>query len=244
VLALRERFDFRIHVDAAYGGYFTLASNLEPAAGLAYAAMSQADSIVVDPHKHGLQPYGCGCVLFRDPSVGRLFKHDSPYTYFTSSELHLGEISLECSRAGASAVALWSTQQLFPLTRGGEFADGLEACHRAALNLHALLESAPEFITPSDLPQLDIVFWAMRADSVEQSSERAQQVFDQAAELGLHLALARLPVGLFPAGTWGTGDSVICLRSVLMKWEHVDWVNRIFQLVLEASASCTDGACR
>ena len=30
----------------------------------------RVDSIVIDPHKHGLQPYGCGCVLFRDPAVG------------------------------------------------------------------------------------------------------------------------------------------------------------------------------
>ncbi len=28
------------------------------------------DSVVVDPHKHGLQPYGCGAVLFRDPERG------------------------------------------------------------------------------------------------------------------------------------------------------------------------------
>ena len=59
----------------------------------------RADSVVVDPHKHGLQPYGCGSVIFADPGVGRLYAHDSPYTYFTSADLHLGEISLECSRA-------------------------------------------------------------------------------------------------------------------------------------------------
>ena len=73
----------RVHADAAYGGYFTLAANLDPPARAAFARLSEADSIVVDPHKHGLQPYGCGCVLFRDPSVGRLYRHDSPYTYFT-----------------------------------------------------------------------------------------------------------------------------------------------------------------
>ena len=95
-----------MHVDAAYGGYFKLIEDaLEPPARQAYQAIAQADSIVIDPHKHGLQPYGCGCVLFRDPAVGRFYKHDSPYTYFTSKELHLGEISLECSRAGAAAVA-------------------------------------------------------------------------------------------------------------------------------------------
>ena len=104
-----------MHVDAAYGGYFKLVSNLDADAARAFARIAEADSIVVDPHKHGLQPYGCGCILFRDPAIGRFYKHDSPYTYFTSAELHLGEISLECSRAGASAVALWATQRLLPL---------------------------------------------------------------------------------------------------------------------------------
>ena len=117
ILNLRDRYNFRIHVDAAYGGYFTLAQNLAPHAAAAFAKITEADSIVIDPHKHGLQPYGCGCVLFRDPSVGRLYKHDSPYTYFSSAELHLGEISLECSRPGAAAAALWATQKLLPLTK-------------------------------------------------------------------------------------------------------------------------------
>jgi tyrosine decarboxylase/aspartate 1-decarboxylase len=108
IVALQQKYTFRIHVDAAYGGYFTLASNLSPETRAAFDAIPNADSIVIDPHKHGLQPYGCGCILFRDPGVGRLYKHDSPYTYFSSKDLHLGEISLECSRAGAAAVALWS----------------------------------------------------------------------------------------------------------------------------------------
>src|SRR5215469_146180 len=125
ILSLREKYPFRIHVDAAYGGYFILASNLAPAARAAYDTIPQVDSIVVDPHKHGLQPYGCGAILFRDPAVGHFYKHDSPYTYFSSKDLHLGEISLECSRAGASAVSLWATQKLLPLVRGGEFAAGL-----------------------------------------------------------------------------------------------------------------------
>src|SRR5215469_6338255 len=131
ILELRQRYDFRLHIDAAYGGYFMLAGNLAPETRAAFDLIVEADSIVIDPHKHGLQPYGCGCVLFRDPAVGSLYKHDSPATYFSSRELHLGEISLECSRPGASAVALWATQQLLPLTKGGEFALGLEECREA-----------------------------------------------------------------------------------------------------------------
>ena len=56
ILALRARHDFRIHVDAAYGGYFRLARNLSPHTAAVLAAVGEADSIVIDPHKHGLQP--------------------------------------------------------------------------------------------------------------------------------------------------------------------------------------------
>jgi glutamate/tyrosine decarboxylase-like PLP-dependent enzyme len=241
ILKLREKYSFRVHVDAAYGGYFALASNLAPKEAAAYGAISRADSIVVDPHKHGLQPYGCGCVLFADPAVGRFYKHDSPYTYFTSGELHLGEITLECSRAGSAAVALWSTQRLFPLKRGGEFAHGLDGCHLAAMEFFQLLSKSGRFIVPSAPPQLDIVVWACTGATVEESSAAAQRTFDRAAELGLHLALAKLPLSLFPAESWPNPMSsseqiVTCLRSVLMKWEHRDWVPRIVELLFEAVA--------
>jgi glutamate/tyrosine decarboxylase-like PLP-dependent enzyme len=106
ILELRDRYGFRLHADAAYGGYFKLDDNLDSDTKKAFDGLTAADSIVIDPHKHGLQPYGCGCILYRDPGVGKCYKHDSPYTYFTSTDLHLGEISLECSSPGASAVAL------------------------------------------------------------------------------------------------------------------------------------------
>jgi len=237
LLVLQQKYGFRIHVDGAYGGYFTLASNLQPAARRAYDAIPHADSIVVDPHKHGLQPYGCGCVLFRDPAVGRFYKHDSPFTYFTSGALHLGEISLECSRAGASAVALWTTQRLLPLVPGGAFATGLSQGREAALALYSRIAESPHFIAPTHAPQLDIVFWAAAASSPAESSSLAQRIFDEAAKIDLHLALARLSVALFPPGTWpATSEStVLCLRSVLMKPEHLLWIERIWVLLVTAA---------
>ena len=249
ILALREQYEFRVHVDAAYGGYFVLLAGgvdqeypgLTPQAAAAFEAIAHADSAVVDPHKHGLQPYGCGCVLFADPAVGKLYKHDSPYTYFTSGDLHLGEMTLECSRAGAAAVALWSTQRLFPLLKGGGFAQGLLRCREAALRLYRLLREAEDgqgrklFLVPDSPPELDIVVWACREADVAASSARAQRVFDATAKGGLHLALVKLPVSFFPVGSWASGETVTCLRSVLMKWEHADWVDRIFDLLLALS---------
>lgn len=236
ILELKQRYGFRLHVDAAYGGYFVLASNIEPETERAFARIGEADSIVIDPHKHGLQPYGCGCVLFRDPAMGRWYKHDSPYTYFTSNELHLGEISLECSRAGASAVALWTTQRLLPLVPGGEFARGLEQGREAALRLHAMIAEDPAFLA-GPKPELDIVVWALRAPTLAESSRRAQEVFDRAAQANLHLALARLPGDYFQNAGWrlqGHQDTVTCLRSVLMKPEHLNWIQEIWSLLQQA----------
>lgn len=223
ILALRKRYGFRVHVDAAYGGYFILADNLDGPARAAFDAIDQADSIVIDPHKHGLQPYGCGCILFRDPAVGALYKHDSPYTYFSSRDLHLGEISLECSRPGAAAVALWATQRLLPLVHGGEFAQGLSASRRAALELSRRLAADPRFVVPFE-PELDIVVWAPRAASAALASAESQRIFDAAAMRDLHLALIQLPAVFFDEGASG---SVLCLRSVLMKREHEQWIDEI-----------------
>jgi tyrosine decarboxylase/aspartate 1-decarboxylase len=246
ILILQQKHHFRIHVDAAYGGYFTLASNLSSQTRAAFDAIPHADSIVIDPHKHGLQPYGCGCVLFRDPTVGRLYKHDSPYTYFSSKDLHLGEISLECSRAGASAVALWATQQLLPYTPGGVFAQGLESGHAAATELYHRLGQSPRFLTPTAPPQLDIVFWAVSASTPETSSALAQVIFDEAARRDLHLALAKLPTHLFPQDTWTqslsgkTQGYVTCLRSVLMKSEHLLWLDQLWNRLEQAAAQVDD----
>jgi tyrosine decarboxylase/aspartate 1-decarboxylase len=238
ILDLQSRYKFRIHIDAAYGGYFTLAANLAPETRAAFDAIPHADSIVVDPHKHGLQPYGCGCVLFRDPAVGRFYQHNSPYTYFTSKDLHLGEISLECSRAGASAVALWATQKLLPCIPGGEFAGNLESSRAAALALHRLLAGSPQFIQPIAPPQLDIVVWAARAGTPEASSARAQAIFDHSRAHDIYLALAKLPIDLFPPDTWPASETrhVTCLRSVLMKPQHLAWIDEIWSRLQQAAA--------
>jgi glutamate/tyrosine decarboxylase-like PLP-dependent enzyme len=237
ILELGRRHDVRVHVDAAYGGYFTLARNLGAEARGAFDRIREADSIVIDPHKHGLQPYGCGCVLFRDPGVGRFYRHASPYTYFSSDQLHLGEISLECSRPGASAVALWTTLRLLPLEAGGEFACALEAGRDAALALHEALDKDERF-APLFPPELDIVAWAARARSASEASARARAVFDAAAAQGLHLALASFPRPMLepaaPVVDWDA-EEIVCLRACVMKPEHREWMPQILSR-LQAAA--------
>ncbi len=235
LLELQKKYQFRIHLDAAYGGYFRLADNLSATTAKKYELMQQADSIVVDPHKHGLQPYGCGCVLFKNPEAGKYYKHDSPYTYFSSSELHLGEISLECSRAGAAAVGLWATQKLFPLKKGGAFTKRINSSHNAAIKLYNEIIADKRFI-PLQQPEIDIVIWAANKKSISEISRSSKEIFEKAASKNLHLALLNYPVRLLP-DHWRSitkdEEYVTCLRSCLIKPEHEDWVERIWQIVVD-----------
>lgn len=237
ILDLKETYGFRLHADSAYGGYFMLVDNLARDTQRIFDVLPEVDSIVIDPHKHGLQPYGCGCILYKDAGVGRFYKHDSPYTYFTSQELHLGEISLECSRAGASAVALWATHRLLPPVPGGEFATNLSKCREAAIALYERISGDSRFRTIL-APELDIVVWAPDGETASQISDRSERLFEAAAKENLHLAKFKYPSSMLES-RWSDvefdRDDVICLRSCLMKPEHLDWIDRIWK-ILDGSA--------
>jgi glutamate/tyrosine decarboxylase-like PLP-dependent enzyme len=250
-LPLAERYGVRLHVDAAYGGFFSLLGRHDggdiPSAP--WRAIARCDSVVVDPHKHGLQPYGCGAVLFRDPGVGRFYVHDSPYTYFTSGALHLGEISLECSRAGASAAALWLTLRLLPLTRDGLGAV-LAAGRRAAVRWAGLIASS-EWLELYQQPELDIVTLYPR------TGPHSLTTIDAASatmlELGMHdeadpvfLSVLRTDASAFAArhpGVAPDAGTARIVRSVLMKPEsemYVDWLHsRVERLARDATTTAT-----
>lgn len=237
ILELQAKYGFRIHADAAYGGYFILAENLRQDTRSILDRIAEVDSIVVDPHKHGLQPYGCGCILFRDPSVGAHYKHDSPYTYFTSEELHLGEISLECSRPGSAAVALWATQKMLPMVKNGVFSRQLGTIRETALIIHDFLKNDSRFITTLD-PELDIIVWGLKGSKASEVSAYSNRFFDLTARRGLHLAKANLPRTIlenhWPNLEWDQ-EHVTCMRSCIMKPEVKDWIDDIRNIMVRAA---------
>jgi glutamate/tyrosine decarboxylase-like PLP-dependent enzyme len=229
----------RLHVDAAYGGFFALVTGAaDGVRGEPFAAAARADSIVIDPHKHGLQPYGCGCVLFADPAVGRLYAHDSPYTYFTSDDLHLGEISLECSRAGAAAAALWTTLRAFPLTADG-LGRFLGAARRAGRALAAAVE-AEERLALVVEPELDIVCPFARAPTASSISSASERAFDILAEQGWHVAKLRLDTDwLRRRHPWIEADATTTtvVRCCLMKPEHLAVTDELAHALTQALAT-------
>jgi glutamate/tyrosine decarboxylase-like PLP-dependent enzyme len=238
---LCRRYGVRVHVDAAYGGFFRLIADgtADGVAADPFAAIAGCDSVVIDPHKHGLQPYGCGAVLFKDPSVGQYYKHDSPYTYFTSDELHLGEISLECSRSGAAAAALWLTFQVLPPTPEG-LGSVLRPGRRAALQWTRQLADS-EQLTPYQQPELDIVTYLPRRDRLSQVDRVSAHVLQAGMALPADQAVFVATYDVDAAALAARGHRVEAdvergriLRSVLMKPEverHVpELIARLEQL--------------
>ncbi len=234
IIELARAHNARVHVDAAYGGFFTLIADDSPdgVASAPFAAIADADSIVVDPHKHGLQPYGCGAVLFADPEVGRHYVHDSPYTYFSSDELHLGEISLECSRAGAAASALWLTLEVLPLADDG-LGQVLRACRRGALEWAALLRHSPTLALYQE-PELDLVGFLPRATTMSAIDAGSERLFRAAASLDpaeqVHLATYVVTAPALAARGFTVEpdrERARILRSTVMKPESAAMVHSI-----------------
>jgi hypothetical protein len=120
---------------------------------------------------------------------------------------------------------------MLPLVAGGEFAKSLESCRKAALMLHDALKNEDRF-APLFTPELDIVVWAVRARSANESSARAREIFDAAARNDLHLALATFPREMIePPSAVSDWDSenITCLRACVMKPEHLEWMPEILK---------------
>lgn len=265
IVPLARRYGVRVHADAAYGGFFRLLADekadekadgkadekadeetggerplVAPETGDALRALARCDSVAIDPHKHGLQPYGCGAVLFADPDVARFFRHDSPYTYFTSRRPHLGEISLECSRSGAAAAALWLTLKLLPLTPDGLGAV-LAAGRRAAVRWAELISASP-YLESYQPPELDIVTYypaapgssPPRLSHVGVASKEVLHRGMKAEEDPVFLSVARVTADAFAArhaDAVADADDTHVLRSVLMKPESEPYLERLHQRV-------------
>ena len=83
VSQVARQFNLWMHVDASYGGFAALA----PSAKGLFAALGEADSVALDPHKWLYLPVDCGCVLYRDAEAARAaFAHEAEYTRVLEQE--------------------------------------------------------------------------------------------------------------------------------------------------------------
>lgn len=95
--------DLWFHVDGAYGGFAAAA----PGASPDLAAMAEADSVAVDPHKWLYAPLEVGCALVRRPDdLRNAFSYHPPYYFFGQEAINYVDFGPQNSR-GFRALKVW-----------------------------------------------------------------------------------------------------------------------------------------
>lgn len=105
--AMCREFGLWLHVDGAYGGFAAVV----PDAPAAFAGLSEADSIAVDPHKWLYAPLEAGCALVRDVAKLRdAFAYHPPYYHFGVEAINYFDLGPQNSR-GFRALKVWLAMQ-------------------------------------------------------------------------------------------------------------------------------------
>ncbi|MFB6467230.1 tyrosine decarboxylase [Cytobacillus sp. Hz8] len=145
----KEGINFYLHVDAAYGSYarsifldensnfidydkldqyyekyhvFTEKNEwLTEDIYNSFKAMSEADSITIDPHKMGYIPYSAGGIAIKDIRMRDMISYFATYVFEKGADIPalLGAFMLEGSKAGATAAAIWTAHRVLPLNVTG-----------------------------------------------------------------------------------------------------------------------------
>jgi glutamate/tyrosine decarboxylase-like PLP-dependent enzyme len=92
---------------------------MSPYVNSQYAAMAEADSITVDPHKAGYAPYPAGSVCYRNSAMRDLISLKAPVVFHSALEPTVGIYGVEGSKPGAAAAAAWLAHKVIPLSQSG-----------------------------------------------------------------------------------------------------------------------------
>ena len=107
IAALCRELKLWFHVDGAYGGFAAAV----PGAPADLLALSEADSVAVDPHKWLYAPLEAGCSLVRNPAHLRdAFAYRPPYYHFEEAAVNFVDQGPQNSR-GFRALKVWLALQ-------------------------------------------------------------------------------------------------------------------------------------
>jgi len=177
IVAIREQtaekgLFFGIHVDGAWGGYMASLFREEDGSFAthetvksdfkyfphedtwrAFQAVSQVDSVTIDPHKLGYMPFGCGAFVCRDAGVLDFISQEAAYVFDLKDDplkkppmkklLGLGQYIMEGSKPGAAAAAAYVSHRVVPLHRNGfgkVMCNTMQSCEYLFDKIHELRE--------------------------------------------------------------------------------------------------------
>ena len=146
----KEGINFYAHVDAAYGGYarsifldedysfiakdefkkkylehgvFLNEATMWPSDDTyeAFKAISECDTVTIDPHKMGYIPYSAGGIVVKDKRMRESISYFATYVFEKGMDIPalLGAFMLEGSKAGATAASVWTAHRVLPLNITG-----------------------------------------------------------------------------------------------------------------------------
>lgn len=210
---------FYLHIDAAYGGYarslfldeemrfmeYAEVGRQQARQGVlhhdtdwlnvsvyeAFKAMSEADSITVDPHKLGYVPYAAGAIVARDRRVIDIISYFAAYVFEKddANPTLLGSYIMEGSKAGAAVAAVWMAHRVVPLNiKGygriiGHSIEGAYRFYRSLESQGAFVVDGREFeIVPLTGPDINIVDYAVHEKgnrSLEEMNTLNEFIYEQ-----------------------------------------------------------------
>ncbi len=135
--SLCREYKLWFHVDGAYGAF---AANV-PGTPADLAALKDADSVAVDPHKWLYAPLEAGCALVRKPAqLLNAFSYHPSYYHFEEEATNYFDFGMQNSR-GFRALKVWAA--LRQAGRDG-YLKMIGDDIRLAKHLHALVATHPE----------------------------------------------------------------------------------------------------
>jgi len=162
--------DLWFHVDGAYGGFAAMLPDASPD----LRALSEADSLAVDPHKWLYAPLEAGCALVRDSEKLReAFAYHPPYYHFGVQAINYLDYGPQNSR-GFRALKVWLALQ--QVGRKG-YEQMLAEDIQLAKELYELVAKQPELETFTH--SLSITTFRYVPHDLKSSSEKIEEYLNQ-----------------------------------------------------------------
>lgn len=151
IAALKDEFDFWLHVDGAYG----LAAMLSPVARARFEGVGRADSVIVDPHKWLFAPYDACALIYREPAIAKL-AHTQHAEYLDTlndaGEWNPSDYAIQLTRR-ARGLPLWFSLATYG---GAAYRDAITASIALAHDIAREIDSR-DTLTLVRQPQLSVV---------------------------------------------------------------------------------------